>query len=108
MREWVVYVGFMAVLFAIFFRDNGLAGALAGLFMSGPLYLGFGYVMAKLGYRRKSLKEMRTPQAEPRKKRGDTSADTSSGATSSGAKRPAPTRRTSGGGNRPKSKPRRR
>ena len=99
MREWVVYVGFMAVVFAIFFRDNGLAGSLAGLFISGPLYLAFGYAMAKLGYRRKSLKELRTPQAEPREKRTDTESD---------SRRPAPTKRTSGGGNRPKSKPRRR
>lgn len=101
MREWIVYVGFMAIVFAIFFRDNGLAGALAGLFISGPLYLAFGYGMAKLGYSRKSLKELRTPRAEPREKKKNTDDDSS-------ARRPAPTKRTSGGGNRPKSKPRRR
>jgi len=100
MREWIVYVGFMAIVFAIFFRDNGLVGALAGLFISGPLYLAFGYGMAKLGYSRKSLKELRTPRAEPRKKKN---AD-----DDSSAKRPAPTKRTSGGGNRPRSKTRRR
>lgn len=99
MREWVVYVAFMAIVFAIFFRGNGLAGALAGLFISGPLYLGFGYAMAKLGYNRKSLKDLRTPRAEPREKVADDDVE---------PRRPAPTRRTSGGGNRPKSKPRRR
>jgi hypothetical protein len=98
-REWLLYVGLMAVLFVILFRDNGLSGALAGLFISGPLYLAFGYAMAKLGYRRKSLKELRTPQAESRKQSRDTTPEPT---------RPAPTKRTSGGGNRPKSKPRRR
>src|SRR6056297_274548 len=88
MREWVIYVGFMALVFAVFFRENGLAGALAGLFISGPMYLLFGYVMAKLGYRRKSLKELRTPQAEPRrsKKKDDEASDTR-------RKPPAPTKR---------------
>jgi hypothetical protein len=84
-KEWLIYVGVMAALLAIFFRDNGLAGALAGVLISGPLYLFFGFIMAKFGYQRKSLKELRTPQASSSK-----------------------SKKTSGGGNRPSSKQRRR
>jgi hypothetical protein len=104
MREWLIYVGIMAAVLVVFFRDSGIIGALAGLLVSGPLYLFFGYAMAKLGYQRRSLKEMGTPRAKPSKE-PDSGGDT---ASSSEKRRPAPTKRTSGGGNRPKSKPRRR
>ena len=104
MREWLIYVGIMIAVLAIFFRDSGIVGAIAGLLVSGPLYLLFGFVMAKLGYQRRSLKEMGTPRATSVS--DDEAPDGSS--TSTERERPAPTRRTSGGGNRPKSKPRRR
>jgi len=106
MREWLIYVAIMAAILAVFFRSGGFAGALAGLLVSGPLYLLFGFVMAKLGYQRKSLKEMRTPQASTKSKT-DKDKDTSAG-DESVRRPPAPTKRTSGGGNRPKSKSRRR
>lgn len=104
MREWLIYVGIMAAVLAVFFRDSGIVGALAGLLVSGPLYLMLGYVLAKLGYQRRSLKEMRTPRATSGKENGTGRSTTSS----MERQRPAPTKRTSGGGNRPKSKPRRR
>jgi len=88
-KEWAIYAGIMAVVFALFFR-NGILGILAGLLVSGPLYLAFGYVLAKFGYSRKTLAELRTPRASP-----DTGA-----AASDVRSAPAPTRRTSGGGNR--------
>jgi len=99
-REWLIYVAIMAALLAVFFRDSGYVGALAGLLVSGPLYLTFGFAMAKLGYQRKSLKEMKTPRAEKQKTPDDDSP--------TGKRPPAPTKRTSGGGNRPKSRQRRR
>ncbi|WP_148288711.1 hypothetical protein [Ilumatobacter nonamiensis] len=105
MREWLIYVAIMAALLAVFFRDAGIVGALAGLLVSGPLYLLFGFVMAKLGYQRKSLKEMRTPQASSKKSKQDKDE---SDDDASARRPPAPTKRTSGGGNRPKSKSRRR
>lgn len=113
-REWVIYVAIMAAVLAVFFRDAGIVGALAGLLVSGPLYLLFGFAMAKLGYQRKSLKEMRTPQASEStsdKSKGSKKSKNSSGDDdgSDAARRPpAPTKRTSGGGNRPKSRQRRR
>ncbi|MFK7918289.1 MAG: hypothetical protein AB8G14_09455 [Ilumatobacter sp.] len=103
-REWLIYVGVMAVVFALLFRNDNMVGAFAGLLISGPLYLLLGFVLAKLGYQRKSLKDMRTPQANSSKQRADSDADEGQPQKS----RPAPTKRTSGGGNRPKSKPRRR
>ncbi|MFT4656003.1 MAG: hypothetical protein ACJAXA_001306 [Candidatus Aldehydirespiratoraceae bacterium] len=104
-KEWLIYVGVMAALLAIFFRDNGLAGALAGVLISGPLYLFFGFIMAKFGYQRKSLKELRTPQASSSKSKKKSSEPDDEDTTK---RPPGPTKRTSGGGNRPSSKQRRR
>ena len=99
-REWLIYVAVMAVILVVFFRDAGLSGALAGLLVSGPLYLLFGFVMAKFGYQRRSLKGMGTPRAE-------TDAAPSAATTKTG-RTPAPTKRTSGGANRHSTKRRRR
>jgi hypothetical protein len=95
-REWLLYVGIMGVVFVLFFRDNGLIGILAGLLASGPMYLAFGYVLAKLGYQRKSLRELRAEPKSPRRdRRGSRDADVDVAATRA---KPAPTRRTGGGG----------
>ena len=94
MREWLIYAAIMSVVFLLLFRDGNTLGAIAGVLVSGPLYLGFGWILAKFGYQRKTLSEMRTPRAE-------TPAEPA-------ARSVAPTRRTSGGGNRPSSKKKRR
>ena len=98
-KEWLIYAAIMAVILGIFFRSGGkLLAILAGLLISGPIYLALGYVLAKFGYQRKTLAEMRTPRASPR-------ASGQAGPTPDGRSRPAPTRRTSTGpSNRPKSK----
>lgn len=88
-REWFVYVGIMAVIFVLFFRDRGLVGILGGLLASGPLYLLFGYVLAKFGYRRETLREMRE---RPPRRRSEPDADV----IDRPRPRPAPTRRTGG------------
>ena len=93
-REWLLYVGIMAVVFVLFFRDGGLLGILAGLLASGPLYLAFGYVLAKFGYQRKTLKELR---AEPKTTRRERSEPKQSDDASAVRARPAPTKRTGGG-----------
>lgn len=101
MREWVIYAVIMSVVFVLFFNDSGIIGALAGLLISGPLYLGLGAVLAKLGYQRKTIRQTRMERAEP-------APVTAGGQTSASAgprPRPAPTRRTSTGpSNRPKRK----
>jgi hypothetical protein len=86
LREWSIYVAVMALAFAIFVRDWQLIGVVVGLLISLPLYLGVGYVLAKLGYERTKLR------------RGRPQAGAAADAASSPARaRPAPTRRTSAG-----------
>jgi hypothetical protein len=93
-REWLIYVAVMAVVFVLFFSDSGLVGIFAGLLVSGPLYLLFGYVLAKFGYQRKTWRELRT---EPRPERAADGA-----ATIGGPKpKPAPTSRTGASSGRP-------
>jgi len=91
-REWLLYVGIMGVVFVLFFRDSNLVGILGGLLASGPMYLAFGYVLAKFGYQRKSLRELRD---DPRPSRSG-QANAASGEVPRA--KPAPTKRTGGGG----------
>ena len=95
MREWVVYAAIMTVVFLVFFRGGNMVGAIAGVLISGPLYLLLGFVLAKFGYQRKTIKEMRE-QAAAR-----STADDAEPATEQQRSRPAPTKRTSQGSNRP-------
>jgi hypothetical protein len=101
-REWALYAGIMAVIFIVFFRDNGVAGALIGLVISLPLYLLLGYALAKIGYQRKNFRELRAERT----------AGASAPATPAAVQpkeRPAPTRRTSTGpSGRPSSSSKRR
>jgi len=97
-KEWAIYAGIMAVILIVVFRDGGrLVPILGGLFVSGPIYLAFGAVLAKFGYQRKTLGELRTPRASPR--------GAAEPAEPAARAKPAPTRRTSTGpSNRPRSK----
>ena len=100
-REWLVYAAIMSAVFVIFFRGDNVLGAVAGVLISGPLYLALGATLAKFGYQRQRLKDVR---------RAPTDESSPNAATSDGAGRskPAPTSRTAGGGNRPKSTSKRR
>lgn len=102
MREWVLYAGIMSVVFLFVFNDGNPFGAIAGVLISGPMYLGLGWVLAKIGYQRKTLKEMRTPQASTGNKDDDDDPDEPR------QRVVAPSSRTTGGGNRPASKKNRR
>lgn len=108
-REWLLYVGVMAVLFVLVFRTTSLLGIIAGLLVSGPLYLAFGYVLAKFGYQRKTLKQLRSEAPVRGSKRGSKRSSTDDRSASPGGPRPkpAPTSRTGGGTQRPSSKRRR-
>lgn len=107
MREWLIYAAIMSAIFLLIFNDGNQIGSIAGVLISGPLYLGFGWVLAKFGYQRKTLKELRTPQAEPTSKKSKKS-NTTDDESSTGRRPVAPTSRTAGGSNRPASKKRRR
>ena len=104
-NEWLLYVAIMFVLILIFFRDQSLIGIVAGLLISGPIYLAFGFVLAKLGYRRKSLRELRAAS-------GRSSPDSRNTPAADEVKaprpKPAPTSRTGGAPNRPTGKRKRR
>ena len=103
-REWLIYAVIMTAVFVIFFQNNNVLGAVAGVLISGPIYLGFGAVMAKFGYTRTRLKDRR---AVPKDRTVE--ADGSGHDPGAGAPRPkpAPTSRTGGGGNRPRANNRR-
>lgn len=89
-KEWLIYAAIMGVIFSVFLRDSTSPGGLfIGLAASLPLYIGLSYVMAKFGYQRKSLGELRTPRAA--------SENGSVTGSPPARARPAPTRRTSGG-----------
>ena len=86
-------------------------GIFAGLLISGPLYLGVGYVLAKFGYQRKSFRELRADRTAGSGRSSGGSSDSGAASASAGGgarAKPAPTKRTSGGFNRPTSKQKRR
>ena len=106
-REWLIYVVIAAALISIYYvvTDRKFdIGLFVGLFASGPAYVLFGAVLAKLGYERKTFKDLRAnrPQASTDRVVGST--------TSTGRARPAPTKRTTTGPSqhRKSNKPRRR
>lgn len=82
----------MAAVFVLFFRDDGLAGILSGLLVSGPLYLAVGYVLAKLGYRRQTYGQMREQRG--RSGSDDRGSEGAGGHGDQPRARPAPTKRT--------------
>lgn len=106
-REWLIYAAIMSAVFVIFFRGDNVLGAIAGVLISGPLYLAFGSVMAKFGYSRTRLKGLRSAGADTATERTSSSGDSDRGDAGGPRPRPAPTSRTAGGGNRPRSTSRR-
>ena len=89
-REWLIYVAIMAAVFVVFLRDQGLVGIMGALLASGPLYLAIGYALAKLGYQRKRLGDIRSEAPAPKQAAADDAAERP-------RPRPAPTKRTGGG-----------
>ena len=102
MREWTIYALIMTAVLFLLVRDN-IVGAIAGVLISGPLYLAFGAVLAKFGYQRKTMRDLRAERESTNVERSE------SGNASSDAPRtrPPPTSRTQTGTNRPKSRKRR-
>ena len=98
-KEWLVSAAIMAAIFLLVMRDEANeVSLLFGLLASLPLYIGFSYVLAKFGYQRKTLADLRTPRAAA-------SPDQPAASGASPVRRPpTPTRRTSAGRNRPTQK----
>ena len=87
-REWLVYAVVMNVAFVVFLRDSVSGGSVLGLAASYPLYMLFGGFLAKMGYQRKTLRDIRTQAREVR---------TPPPTAKTESRRPAPTKRTSTG-----------
>jgi len=79
-REWLFYVAIMLVV--LWFAVDEPFGAIAGLLVSGPLYLIIGAVMTKFGYTRQRLRRAAAPAPAPSTERATPRS------------RPAPTSRT--------------
>ncbi|MFN8024351.1 MAG: hypothetical protein U0Q03_22670 [Acidimicrobiales bacterium] len=105
-RDWLVYMVLMVIVLLIVSRDQASPGTIASLIViSGIVFVLFGALLAKFGYQRKTLKQVRAESearaAEKAAARGATGTARARGATSPSRPRPAPTKRTAGGGNRP-------
>ncbi len=88
LKEWALFAGVMVLVFALIAKAP--VGSYLGLLASLPLYLAFGAVLAKFGYSRKSLRELRA-------EREAQAAATSAAAAPGPRPKPAPTKRTSTG-----------
>ncbi len=100
--EWAV-ISVVVILISVTVTKNTKPESFIAILLAGGVYLGFGAILAKMGYARKTLKQMRTEAAAapPRK------AGTGTGSGSSTRPKPAPTSRTSTGpSNRPQKKKR--
>jgi hypothetical protein len=99
-NEWLV-IGLVVLIVSWVFLKNHNAGTVVSVLLAGFVYVGFGAILAKLGYARKTLKQARAEAAS----RQARTAGAPSGAAA--RPRPAPTRRTSTGpSNRPNRKKR--
>ena len=101
-REWLVYVSIMVVVFLGWTAIRGgelKVSTFAGLLASGPMYVAFGAILAKFGYQRKTLRDLKAARPEPRRA-------TTASSDSVARVRPAATSRTSTGPSqhRPKNK----
>ncbi|MEK7424189.1 MAG: hypothetical protein AAB131_10155 [Actinomycetota bacterium] len=97
-RDWLLYVAIMVIVFAFVYRDRLTPGIFAGLLASGPVIVVIGAVLAKFGYQRKTMRDLRRQAARP------PAADV----VAPGRSKPAATRRTGGGPTRPGSTGRKR
>ncbi len=88
--EWLVIGGVVAFV-SLFVTDNRKWQSYFAILLGGVVYLVLGGVLAKFGYQRKTLKQIRAEAAAaPPRQVGRN-------ASPSGRQRPAPTSRTSGG-----------
>ena len=95
----------MVAVFLLIMRDRDLTGVLAGVLASGPLYLAFGFVLAKFGYQRKTLKEMRAETPKKSSSKADKAKSDDDEQPAGPRPKPPPTKRTGGGQRqRPKSR----
>jgi len=99
--EWAV-IGVIVALIAYFVSHNHKVGSYVGIVLAGLVYVAFGAVLAKFGYARKTLRQLRAEAAAAPPRQVGRAAP-----TASARPRPAPTKRTSSGpSNRPQKRKR--
>jgi len=99
--EWAM-IGAIVAFVAYFISHNHKVGSYVGIVLAGLIYVAFGAVLAKFGYARKTLRQLRAEAAAaPPRQVGRTAS------TTPGRPKPAPTKRTSSGpSNRPQKRKR--
>ena len=105
-RDWLLYAAIMVVVLLLLRGGKVNVGTFLGLVASAPIFLVIGAVLAKFGYQRKTMKDLRS-ENEARQSAAKANG-TAAGSSSANRARPAPTRRTASGPNRPSNKQRRR
>jgi len=103
-REWAIYAVVFAVAVLVVKRGDVQPSQFVWIVLSLPIWVGFSGLLAKFGYQRKTLKDIR---AETAARAAEQQAARST-AAATGRARPAPTKRTSTGPNRPSNKGKRR
>lgn len=90
--EWLV-IGTVVALISLITTDNRELSSYLTIVFGGVIYVAFGALLAKFGYQRKTLKQIRNEAAaQPARQVGRSSAP-----TQTGRQKPAPTSRTGGG-----------
>lgn len=97
-RDWCVYAVLALIGMVIWTQATERSlklGMILGLLASGPLFIALGAILAKFGYQRKTLRQLRAEDTAKRR----IAAETPERAAQPGAARvrPAPTRRTAHG-----------
>lgn len=88
--EWCI-IGVVVAIASFVFTNNRSLGSYLSIPFGGVIYVAFGAVLAKFGYQRKTLKQLRAAAAAaPPRQLGRTTTPTA-------RQRPAPTSRTSTG-----------
>jgi hypothetical protein len=88
--EWSIVAAAMLVI-TLGFSDSTLAEVISAIVLGGVVYLAVGYLSAKLGYQRASLRQLRAQRAAAE------AAGRAAPARPAQRQRPAPTKRTGGG-----------
>jgi hypothetical protein len=91
--EWSIVAGAMLVI-TLGFSDSTLAEVISAIVLGGVVYLAVGYLSAKLGYQRASLRQLRAQRAAA------AAAGRAVPTRPAPRQRPAPTKRTGGGTSR--------
>jgi hypothetical protein len=103
--EWLV-IAIVVGAISFFVSKNHRAANYLTIVIAAPIYIGFGALLAKFGYARKTVKELR---AEDAARQAAKAREAATAGSTAPRPKPAPTSRTSAGpSNRPANKKKKR